>query len=117
MALYDFEDLKKRSKELIQAILPADDKKLTDVFLSILKEINIKGENVKKIEIDLPECPSSGAFCGGPSGDNEYDEAMNKWRKQCNLKIIEAIPDGCSLKSSKIKEVKIVKHVAEITWE
>lgn len=46
------------------------------------------------------------------------DEAgMANWRKDCNARILEAIPAGYTLKSSAVKEERIVKHYAEIVVE
>lgn len=73
--------------------------------------------NTKKLQIELPSPPSSGGFASCPSGDNDYDEAMAAWQKKVNAIILEAIPLGCKLKSSEIKEEKIVKHFAEIVIE
>ena len=71
----------------------------------------------KKIQVELPEPPSAGGFAGCPSGDCEYDEAIKKWQKECNAKILEAIPYGYSLKSSEVKEERIVRHYADLIVE
>ncbi len=70
-----------------------------------------------KKTIELPPPPPAGGFSGSPSGDNEYDDAMAKWQKQVNAIILDAIPIGHRLKSSEIKEEKIVRHFAEIVVE
>lgn len=75
------------------------------------------GMNKKKIQVELPEPPASGGFAGCPSGDNEYDDALIVWRALCNAKIVEAIPCGYDLKSSEIKEEKIVRHYADLVVE
>lgn len=75
------------------------------------------GMGKKKIEVELPEPPSSGGFAGCPSGDNDYDDAMKRWRQTANAIIVKAIPDGYDLKSSEIKETKVVRHFAEIVVE
>lgn len=75
------------------------------------------GMNKKKIEVELPEPPPAGGFSGCPSGDNEYDEAMDRWRKEVNGVILNAIPCGYVLQSSSVKEVKTVRHYAEIVVE
>ncbi len=72
---------------------------------------------MKKIEIELPEKPSAGHYSCCPSGDNEYDDALKKWNVAVNQKILEAIPDGYHLKSCTVKEVKIVKNIADVTLE
>jgi len=93
---------------------------LQDVFS---KNGDIKSETKdldmsrKIITIDLPAKPSSGAFSSGPSGDTEYDEALNAWRKEVNARILESIPPGYSLQSSQVKHEKIVRDYAEIVVE
>lgn len=69
----------------------------------------------KTLEIDLPEKPPAGGFAGCPSGDNDYDEALKEWYKKVNKKILDSIPNGFNLVSSKVREVRIVKQIAEIT--
>ena len=75
------------------------------------------GANKKKVTVELSEPPSAGGFAGCPSSDCEYDEAMDRWRAECNAKIVAAIPKGYSLKSSEIKEEKIVRHYADLIVE
>ena len=75
------------------------------------------GMNKKKIQVELPEPPSSGGFAGCPSGDNEYEEALAVWRKEVNAKILQAIPTGYNLKSSEVKEERIVRHYADLVVE
>lgn len=75
------------------------------------------GINKKKIQVELPEPPPAGGFSGCPSGDTEYDDAIVIWQKTCNAKILEAIPNGYSLKSSEIKEDRIVRHYADLIVE
>jgi hypothetical protein len=73
--------------------------------------------NKKQLQVELPEPPPSGGFAGCPSGDTEYEDAMREWEKLCNAKILEAIPRGYNLKSSEIKEERIVRHYANIIVE
>lgn len=75
------------------------------------------GMNKKQIEVELPAPPPSGGFAGCPSGDTEYEEAMREWEKDCNAQILAAIPRGYSLKSSEVKEERIVRHYANIVVE
>lgn len=75
------------------------------------------GMNKKKISVELPEPPPAGGFACCPSGDTEYDEAMEKWHKKVNAVILEAIPRGYKLQSSEVKEEKIVRHYANIVVE
>jgi len=75
------------------------------------------GANKQQIEVELPEPPPAGGFAGCPSGDCEYDDAIREWEKVCNAKILAAIPRGFSLKSSEVKEEKIVRHYANIVVE
>ena len=93
-------------KEVIEPKKPAANKTETSC-----------GMNKKKIEVELPEPPSAGGFAGCPSGDNEYDEALEKWRKEVNAVILNAIPRGYKLQASEVKEVKTVRHYAEIVVE
>lgn len=72
---------------------------------------------MKKIEVDLPTQPPAGGFACCPSGDNDYDEALKRWNHDVNQKILESIPNGFYLKSCTVKEIKVVKNVAEITLE
>ena len=94
-----------------------------DYLDNTLKERNLKTEEVeidmnkKKITIELPEPPSAGSYSGGPSGDTEYNEAIDKWYKKVNAMIVDAIPHGYKLSSSDISEVKTVRHLAEIVVE
>lgn len=82
----------------------------------IVKETNIN-MNSKKIEVELPEKPSSGAYASCPSGDNEYNDAIEEWGKRVNAVVLNAIPRGYALKSSEVKEIKTVRQVAEIVVE
>lgn len=75
------------------------------------------GINKKQIQVELPEPPPSGGFAACPSGDTEYEEALADWRALCNAKIIAAVPRGYNLKSSEVKEEKIVRHYANIIVE
>ncbi len=68
----------------------------------------------KKIEVELPEPPSSGGYACCPSGDTEYEEAFDKWREKCNAVILKAVPKGYNLKSSEVKESRVVRHYAVI---
>lgn len=72
------------------------------------------GVNKKKIQVELPDPPPPGGFA---SGDKEYDDALIAWRKLCNAKILEAIPRSYTLKSSEIKEEKIVRYYADLVVE
>jgi len=67
----------------------------------------------KKI-IELPEPPLAGS---STRPVDTSDEAMGKWQKQVNAMILDAIPIGFKLKSSEIKEEKIVRYFAEIVVE
>jgi hypothetical protein len=73
--------------------------------------------NKKKLEIDLPEPPPAGGFSGCPSGDTEYDEAMDAWYAKCNEVILKAIPKGYRLKSSEVKKTTVVRNFAVIEVE
>jgi hypothetical protein len=76
------------------------------------------GVNKKQIQVELPPPPpTAGGFACCPSGNSEYDDAMRDWEKLCNAKILEAIPRGYSLKSSEVKEEKIVRHYANLVVE
>jgi hypothetical protein len=99
------------------------EKFFTDILNGIKDAVKPKttetnaGMNKKKIEVELPEPPPAGGFAGCPSGDNAYDDALADWRKLCNTKILEAIPPGYTLKSSEIKEERIVRHYADLVVE
>lgn len=67
------------------------------------KETDV-GPNKKQIQVELPEPP-------------EGEEALAEYRKVCNARILEAVPSGYSLKSSEVKEERIVKHYADIVVE
>lgn len=73
--------------------------------------------NQQQIEVELPEPPSAGGYASCPSGDTDYEEALADWRALCNAKVVAAIPRGFSLKSSEVKEEKIVRHYANIVVE
>ena len=60
------------------------------------------GENRKRVTVELPE----------PSSD---DDAA--WRKACNARILDAIPEGYLLKSSEIKEETFVRRYADLIVE
>jgi hypothetical protein len=71
----------------------------------------------KKIEVELPEPPSSGGYASCPSGDTEYEEAMNEWHQKVNGIILKAVPKGYNLKSSEIKQTRTVRNFAVIEIE
>ena len=79
-------------------------------------ETDMKTEK-KKMEVELPEPPPSGGYAACPSGDCEYDEAMDKWREKVNEVILKSIPKGYNLKSSEIKKTQVVRNFAIIEVE
>ena len=80
------------------------------------KETNL-GINKKQIQVELPAPPPAGGFACCPSGDNEYDDAVYEWQKKCNTMILAAVPRGYDLKSSEVKEERIVRHYANLVVE
>lgn len=69
----------------------------------------------KQLEIDLPEPPDAGAFHSSLSGDSEYEDAMEKWRRSVNAKIVESVPRGHVLSGTEICKVQTVRHFAKLT--
>jgi hypothetical protein len=101
----------------LEAILKQVQNTLNDFVQQSQPQETVTDVQGGKKTIELPAPPPSGGFSGSPSGDTEYDEAMAKWHRQVNAIILDAIPLGFKLKSSEIKEEKIVRHFAEIVVE
>lgn len=85
-----------------------------DVWSKLKKELEMSN---KKIEIELPEPPPAGGYASCPSGDTEYEEALDKWHEKVNALILKAVPRGYNLKSSEIKQTKVVRNYAVVEVE
>lgn len=89
-----------------------DQEKCAEIVLAALQ--NCETTTMNQIIVELPEKPSSGNFHSGPSGDNEYMEALAKYQAECNAKILSAIPRGHSLYSSMLKTETVVRNYAVV---